>query len=145
MSEKRGISWAIWGAAAGALLAANAAIAQGAAPGADAAGAVAAPNAAAPAAPKPKPKKPAPAKVEKVEIVVTNKRAVELIALLASVAGSPENEKIAGPLGPGKKAVVRITPDKNCLYDLHGLYADGATTEAVGVPLCKDKTINLVD
>ena len=65
--------------------------------------------------------------------------------LLASAAGSPESKKIVGELAPGKKIVVHLTHDKDCLFDLHGDYEDGSTTDAVGVALCKDKTINLTE
>jgi hypothetical protein len=124
-------------------LATSAATAQGVAPpAADAAGAVAAPDAAAPAKPKAKPKKAGP---PTVDVVVTNKRAVELIALLASASGSPDSKQIAGPLEPGKKVVVHLAHDKACLFDLHGVYADGTSTDSQGVALCKDKTINLVE
>jgi len=41
--------------------------------------------------------------------------------------------------------VVHLTHDKACLFDLHGDYADGTTTEAAGIDLCKDKTLNLTD
>jgi hypothetical protein len=152
MCRKRTISWPIWGLAAGALLVASAAAAQ-VAPGADAAGAVEKPAAAKPAA-KPTPaatpaaakaKAKKPAAPAKVEVVVTNKRAVALTALLASTSGSPDSDKIAGPLAAGKKTVIHISPGKDCLFDLRGLYADGTSTVADGVDLCKDKTINLVD
>jgi hypothetical protein len=140
MSSNRGMTWGLLGLLAGALLAVGAAEAQTAAPAADAA--AAAPAAAAPQKPKPKPKKVTP---PSVDIVVANNRAVELIALLAAPAGSPESKKIAGPLAPGKKVVVHLAHDKACLFDLHGDYADGATTDAQSVELCKEKKINLVE
>ncbi len=142
MSVNSGISWAVWGAFAGVLLATSAASAQVAAPASDAAGAVAAPADAAPAKPKPKPKKMGP---PKVDVVVTNDRAVALTELLAAISGSSDSKKIAGPLDPGKKVVVHLAHDKACLFDLHGAYADGTTTDAVGVELCKEKKINLIE
>ncbi len=153
-------SWAVWGLAAGALLVASAAAAQ-VAPGADAAGAVAKPAAAAkPTAAKPAAAaKPAPADASapakakpkkattpaKVEVVVTNKRTVALTALLLSPPGSADSSKVAGPLAAGKKTVIHISPGKDCLFDVRGLYADGTSTAADSVELCKDKAINLVD
>jgi hypothetical protein len=128
----------------GALLATSAANAQATPPAADEGGAVAAPDAAAPAKAKAKSKKAA-APAPTVDVVVTNKRDVALTELLASQAGSPESKKIAGPLAPGKKVVVHLAHDKDCLFDLHGSYADGTTTDADGVELCKDKKINLVE
>jgi hypothetical protein len=143
MSAKFGISGAFCGLLAGAVLAVSAASAQVVAPpAADAAGAVATPDAGAPAKHKAKPKKAAPATVA---VVVVNKRAVALTELLASAAGSPESKKIVGKLDPGKKIVVHLTHDKECLFDLHGVYADGTTTDSDGVELCKDKAINLVE
>jgi hypothetical protein len=143
MSANFRFSGAFCGLLAGALMATSAATAQVVAPpAADAAGAVATPDAGAPAKPKPKPKKAEP---QTVAVVVTNKRAVALTDLLASAAGSPESKKIVGELAPGKKIVVHLTHDKDCLFDLHGDYEDGSTTDAVGVALCKDKTINLTE
>ena len=81
----------------------------------------------------------------KVDVVVANERAVALTELLAATSGSSESKKIAGPLEPGKKVVVHLAHDKACLFDLHGAYEDGTTTDAVGVDLCKDKKINLVE
>jgi hypothetical protein len=125
---------------AGALLATSAAAAQAAAPAADAAGAVAAPDAAAPM--KAKPKKVGP---PTVDVVVSNKRAVTLTALLASASGSTDSKKIAGPLEPGKTVVVHLAHDKACMFDVHGVYADGGSTDATGLALCKDKAINLIE
>ena len=141
MSTNKKMIWGIAGLLAAALLAANAADAQTAAPDA-AAPAAAAPDAAAPQKPKPRPRKPMQ---PRVDVVVTNGRAVPLTALLAAPAGAPDSKKIAGPLAPGKKVVVHLTHDKACLFDLHGDFADGTTTEAAGVELCKDKKINLTD
>ncbi len=142
MSANGIISSAFWGLLAGALLATSAATAQVAAPAADAAGAVAAPDAAAPAKAKAKPKKAGP---PTVDVVVSNNRAVALTELLASASGSPESKKIAGPLAPGKKVVVHLAHDKACLFDLHGAYEDGTSTDTAAVELCKDKAINLVE
>jgi hypothetical protein len=137
MSANGRISWAFLGLLTGALLATGAATAQTAAPAGDAAGAA---PAAAPD--KAKPKKPAPAKVD---VVVTNNRTIGLKELLAAPAGGADSKKIAGPLAPGKKVVVHLTHDKDCLFDLHGVYDDGTSTDVQGVALCKDKKIDLVE
>jgi hypothetical protein len=137
---------------AGALLATSVAVAQVTPPAADAAGAVNMPGDVATPTPTPakhaakpaaKPKKAA--EPTTVDVVVTNDRKVALTTLLASISGSPESKKIAGPLAPGKKVVVHLAHDKACLFDLHGLFEDGADMDAAGVELCKDKTINLVE
>jgi hypothetical protein len=140
MSANSRISWAFGGLIAGALLATSVATAQTAAPAASDAGAAASP--AAPAKPKAKAMKAGPAKVA---VTVSNKRDVALTELLAATSGSSDSKKIAGPLAPGKKVVVHLAHDKDCLFDLHGVYADGTSTEADGVALCKDKSINLTD
>ena len=142
MSKNKKMIWGIAGLLAGALLATSAASAQTAAAPDATAPAAAAPDAAAPQKPKPRPRKPMQ---PRVDVVVTNARAVPLTALLAAPAGSPDSKKIAGPLAPGKKVVVHLSHDKACLFDLHGDFADGTTTEAAGVELCKDKKINLTD
>ncbi len=149
MSANGKILWAFGGLFAGALLAVGPVAAQVAPPAADAAGAVNMPgDAATPAKPVAakhvaKPKKPAGPPT--VDVVVTNLRKVALTSLLASASGSPDSKKIAGPLAPGKKVVVHLAHDKDCLFDLHGLYEDGANTDTIGVELCKDKAINLVE
>ncbi|HEY1944351.1 MAG TPA: hypothetical protein VGH40_19745 [Roseiarcus sp.] len=138
MSANRKMAYGILGLLAGALLTAGVAEAQTAA---SAAGAPAADAAAAPQKAKPKPK----AGTGRVDVVVTNDRAVPLTALVASPSGSPDSKKIAGPLAAGKKVVVHLAHDKACLFDIHGDYADGTSTEAEGVALCKDKKIDLVE
>lgn len=139
MSANGRISWGLIGLMAGALLATGVAAAQTAAPATDAAGAA---SDAAPHKAKAKPKKAA---LPKVDVVVTNKRSVALTELVAAPSGSPESKKIAGPLAPGKKVVVHLPHDKACLFDLHGAYEDGTSTDADGVALCKDKKIDLVE
>jgi hypothetical protein len=139
MSANGRISWAFLGLLTGALLATSAATAQTAAPAGDAAGAA---PAAAPDKSKAKPKKAAMAKVD---VVVSNNRSVGLTELLAAPAGGADSKKIAGPLAPGKKVVVHLPHDKACLFDLHGAYDDGTSTDVQGVELCKDKKIDLVE
>ncbi|MBV8472868.1 MAG: hypothetical protein JO107_01640 [Hyphomicrobiales bacterium] len=135
MSVWSNTGWGILAILAGGLLAVGAAEAQTDAPAKDAP--------AAAAQPKPKPK--AAANQPRVDIVVTNSRDVPLTALLVAPSGSADSKKVAGPLGAGKKIVVHIAHDKACLFDLHGDYADGTTTDAEGVSLCKDKKINLIE
>ena len=142
MSANSSISLAFGGLLAGALLAMSPAAAQVTPPAADAAGAVNMPGDVAPKKPVVKPKKP---KVVTVDVVVTNKRSVALTSLLASASGSPDSKKIAGPLAPGSKIVVHLTHDEACLFDLHGSYENGESTDVTGVALCKDKAINLVE
>ncbi len=139
MSANRKTTYGILGLFAAALLTASVAQAQTAAP---AAGATAPDAAAAPQKAKPKPKA---AGAGRVDVVVANNRAVELTTLVASPSGSPDSKKIAGPLAAGKKIVVHLAHDKACLFDIRGDYADGTSTEAEGVALCKDKKIDLVE
>ena len=95
-----------------------------------------------------KPKKAA-AKAKKlpfVTVTVTNNRTVGLVQLDAVITGSGgDSVKLVGALGEGKKAVAHVAHDKDCLFDLHGTYADGATLDETSVDLCKDRKINLVD
>jgi hypothetical protein len=142
MNRMKRTSLGIVGLLAGALLAVNAVAAQTAAAPAGAAPAAGSDADAAPQKPKPKPRRAGPARVG---VVVTDNRAVALTALFASPSGTTDAKKIAGPLDPGKNILVHLTHDKACLFDLHGDYADGTTTEAQGVELCKDKKINLIE
>ena len=46
---------------------------------------------------------------------------------------------------PARKPRRILATDKDCVFDLHGAYADGSKTESTGVDLCKDKNVNLVN
>jgi hypothetical protein len=128
---------ALLGCAIGAVGAANAQTAPAAAE----------PAAAAPvAAAKPPHKAKHKANQKAVVVVtVTNKRTVALTELDASPVGGAESSKILGDLAPGKKANVKVTYDKDCMFDLHGAYEDGSSTDLPGMDLCKDRKINLVE
>jgi len=127
--------------AAGLTLLAGQAFAQVAAPPPD--------TSAAPAAEEtPAPKKhvkPKKAGMPIVAVVVRNLRGVGLIELDAALSSQGQIKKIAGPLAPGKTMIAHLAHDKACAFDLHGTYDDGSTTDAVGVNLCSDKKINLVE
>jgi glucose/arabinose dehydrogenase len=93
------------------------------------------------AKPKPKPKKKVP---PSVVVIVTNSRAVALTKLDAA----PETgavKTIVSDLPPGKKKSVKVEHGKSCVFDLHGDYADGSTSDSASVDLCKDKSVNLID
>jgi hypothetical protein len=96
---------------------------------------------AAPAAAA-KPRKPASSATV---IIVTNSRAVALTELDATPTGGFIPKKIAVNIAPGKKISVSIATDKDCEFNLHGLYADGSNTDSTSVDLCKDKNVNLVN
>ncbi len=78
-------------------------------------------------------------------VVVTNSRAVALTELDAAAAGGAEAKQIVANLAPGKKTSVKIPHGKSCVFDLHGAYADGSSTDLTSVDLCKDKNVNLVE
>ena len=100
--------------------------------------AAAAAQSAAPAKPE---KKPAPS----IVLQIANGRAVALTELDATPTGGYIPRVIVRGLAAGKKAAARIETDKDCVYDLHGAYADGSSNESSGVDLCKDPTVKLVD
>jgi hypothetical protein len=102
--------------------------------------AAAAQDAAPAAAPKAKPKR-----ATTVDVVVSNQRSVGLTELDAAPAGGPQTKKIVAKLAPGKKTMVKLARGKDCLYDLHGMFDDGAATDISGYDVCKDKKINLVE
>jgi archaellum component FlaG (FlaF/FlaG flagellin family) len=105
------------------------------------AGALCAPMAALATAMNPKPSKKATASVV---VVVANSRDVALTELDATPAGLYLPKKILSNLAPGKKASATVATDKDCVFDLHGVYADGSTTDSTSVDLCKDQNVNLV-
>jgi hypothetical protein len=78
-------------------------------------------------------------------IVITNSRSVALTELDATPSYSFIPKAIAHNIAPGKKASVNVATDKDCVFDLHGSYADGSSTDSKSVNLCNDKNVNLVD
>ena len=99
------------------------------------------------------PAKPADAPIAKprkkaaptVVILVTNKRAVPLTELDATPAGGAEAKQIVANLAPGKKTSVTLAHGKSCVFDLHGAFDDGSSTDVTSVDLCKDNKVNLVE
>jgi hypothetical protein len=96
------------------------------------------------------PAKPTPAKPRKkitptIVVLVTNSRAVALTELDAAAAGGAQAKQIVANLAPGKKTSVKVPHGKSCVFDLHGAYADGSSTDLTSVDLCKDKNVNLVE
>ena len=129
----------------GAALMTRAASTQTAAPvPAPAANAPAAPVANAPraAAPVAKPRKKV---TRSVVVVVTNSRSVVLTELDATPSGGTQPKTIVSNLAPGKKISVTVATIKSCVFNLHGAYADGSSTDSTSVDLCKDKNVNLVE
>lgn len=106
------------------------------------AGAVAAQTAPPALAPGAKPPKKATASVV---VLVTNSRSVALTELDATPSGLFIPKTILSNLAAGKKTSVTVATDKDCVYDLHAIYADGSTTESTSVDLCRDKSVNLVE
>jgi hypothetical protein len=140
MSDRHGKSHALFALIVAAAFTAGAAGAQTAEPAQPAPNAPAATVADAKPAEKPR-RKTTPT----VVVVVTNSRAVVLTELDAAAAGGAEAKQILANLAPGKKASVKIPHGKSCVFDLHGAYADGSSTDLTSVDLCKDKTVNLVE
>ena len=107
---------------------------------------VPAPGANAPPAMAPvsKPQKK-PRKTRSVVVVVTNSRTIALTKLDATPSGGTLPKAIVSNLAPGKKLSVTVATDKSCVFDLHGTYADGSSTDSTSVDLCKDKNVNLVE
>ncbi len=89
--------------------------------------------------------KPPKKVVPTVVIVVTNKRAVPLSEFDATPAGAAEPKQIVANLAPGKKTSVKLTYGTSCVFDLHGDFADGSSTDMTSVDLCKHSKINLVE
>ena len=92
-----------------------------------------------------KPKKAKAKALPVVMVAVSNMRSVGLVELDVAMAGSADSKRIAGPLAAGKKVNVKVEHDKACLFDIHGAFDDGTTTDAPSVDLCKEKKINLVE
>jgi len=78
-------------------------------------------------------------------VTVHNDRSVGMKELKVGPAGDPNLKKVVGPLAFGRKTVIHLKRTKDCLYDIHGEFADDADTDQSSVDLCKDKAINLTD
>jgi hypothetical protein len=143
MSARYGKSSALVALIIGVALAAGPAGAQTAQPDAPAANAPAATVADAP--PAKAAVKPHRKTTPTVVVLVTNSRAVALTELDAAAAGGAQAKQIVANLAPGKKTSVKIPHGKSCVFDLHGAYADGSSTDLTSVDLCKDKNVNLVE
>ena len=99
-------------------------------------------NAPPAAAPVAKPRKKV---TRSVVVVVTNSRSVVLTVLDATPSGGTQPKTIVSNLAPGKKISVTVATIKSCVFNLHGAYADGSSTDSTSVDLCKDKNVNLVE
>jgi hypothetical protein len=150
MSKFHGKSFAFVASAVGAALITGAASAQTAAPvptpAANAPAANAPPAAVPVAKPQKKPQKKSQKKVTpSVVVVVTNSRSVAVSELDATPSGGTLPKTIVSNLAPGKKITVTVATAKSCVFNLHGAYADGSSTDSTSVDLCKDKNVNLVE
>lgn len=152
----RTLTMALASAALAGLIAVGAAEAQNAEPAAPAApaaaseapAAAAAAPAAAPAVAKPAPKKArkkAAKSASTVSVSVWNSRTSDLTELQVAPGGSDAFKKVLGKLKAGKKTGAKVPKSKDCQIDLHATFADGETTEATGVDVCKQKVLNLTD
>jgi hypothetical protein len=107
----------------------------------------AAPEVAPPPAdaqPMPKPKANT-AGAPTVTVTVTNSRKADLVQLQAAEPGTANWKKVLGPVKSGKQASAKLPQAADCRFDLHGTFADGQSTDASGVNVCADKTLNLTD
>ena len=78
-------------------------------------------------------------------VVVINSRSVVLSELDATPSGETLPKTIVTNLGPGKTISVTVATVKSCVFNLHGTYADGSSTNSTSVDLCKDKNVTLVE
>jgi hypothetical protein len=80
-----------------------------------------------------------------VVLQVTNSRKVGLKELDVTPKGLFLPTKVLGALGSGKKATAKVSTAKDCVFDIRGSYDDGSSTESLGVDICKDQNVNLLD
>jgi hypothetical protein len=95
---------------------------------------------AAQAAPKPKVNQ-----AGAVTVTVTNSRKADLVQLEAAKSGSADWKEVLGPLKSGKQASAKLPQASDCRFDLRGTFDDGQSTDASGINVCADKTLNLTD
>jgi hypothetical protein len=92
-----------------------------------------------------KAKKPQKKVMSSVVVVVTNSRSVALSELDATPSGETLPKTIVSNLAPGQKISVIVATIKSCVFNLHGAYADGSSTDSTSIDLCKDKYVNLIE
>jgi hypothetical protein len=63
----------------------------------------------------------------------------------ATPSGGTLPNTIVSNLAPGKKISVTVATVKACVFNLHGAYADGSSTDSTSVDLCQDQNVNLVE
>ena len=90
-------------------------------------------------------KKPQNVVLPSVVVAVTNSRSVALSELDATPSGGTLPNTIVSNLAPGKTISVTVATAKACVFNLHGAYADGSSTDSTSVDLCKDQNVNLVE
>lgn len=80
-----------------------------------------------------------------VVLQVTNSRKVGLKELDVTPKGLFLPTKVLGALASGKKAAAKVSTVKDCVFDIRGSYDDGTSTKSLGVDICKDQNVNLLD
>ena len=80
-----------------------------------------------------------------IALSVTNARSVALVELDATRVGAFLPTVILRNLAPGKTAPAKLNAGEDCKFDLRGAYTDGSKTESLGVDVCADKNVKLVD
>jgi hypothetical protein len=80
-----------------------------------------------------------------VTVTVTNSRKADLVQLEAAKSGSADWKEVLGPLKSGKQASAKLPQASDCRFDLRGTFDDGQSTDASGINVCADKTLNLTD
>ena len=72
---------------------------------------------------------PGPVNSATFAVTVHNDRSVGMKELKVGPAGDPNLKKVVGPLAFGRKTVIHLKRTKDCLYDIHGEFADDADTD----------------
>jgi hypothetical protein len=105
-----------------------------------------APADSAPAAFVAKPQKTPHKKVTRsVVVLITNSRAVVLTQVGSDAIRRNSTKGNCLQSCPGKKTSVKVATDKSCVFNLHGDYADGSSTDSTSVDLSRDKNVNVVE
>ena len=82
----------------------------------------------------------APVSAQDLEFLLINDSSSDLIAFNISTAASPSWDKNlmrGGYLAPGYEIDVVIADgEATCIYDIRGVFADGASVEDYGLDLC---------
>lgn len=81
------------------------------------------------------------------QITIHNMRAAPVTTLEIATSGDQPRlvAKLAKPLAPGQRTVLKLSKPSGCSYFVMAKFGDDAESEADAMDLCRDKVIRLTE